>query len=338
MPRREPAGRFPLAVLKNIRDSWENTRGDHEQRLSEILGQPWTISVDPPALYPYAEDDWAQQCLGDVIARSVPFISRFLTWAKVLIQNVPQTLHFPSLLTLFVLLRYVEDVVDQLRYFVGLHGDEVKGEINEICSAHILTLDYDDTKTVDYCGIRVSPEGKLMIVFNENRFGTNTSSAAEGDNLTNALNDVPSPKPMSFVVRSSIRRDYDPRIREIQEKLKRILKQEVSLVPNFEANFEELKGNAGDDLNWRNFGNAHLSYFDALAVQLEYQKFGEDDMLQEGLLEIMPKNAIHIRVVDQTKRTYNEVIAEDGILCLQTTPNHFGINASDVASDIVNIL
>ncbi|RFN46336.1 hypothetical protein FIE12Z_9410 [Fusarium flagelliforme] len=303
MSRREPAGRFPLVVRKNLRDSWENTRGDHEQRLSEILGQPWTTSVDPSALYPYAEDDWAQQGLGDVIAR------------------------------------YVEGAVDQLRYFVERDGDEVKDEINEICSAHILTLDYDDTKTVDYCGVRVSPEGKLMIVFNENRFGTNASYAAEGDNLTKALNDAPSPKPMSFIVKSSIRRDYDPRIKEVQEKLNKILKQEISLVPNFEANFEKLKGKASDDLNWQyNFGNTHLSYFDALASQLEYQKFGEDDMLQEGLLEIMPKNAIHIRVVAQTKRTYNEVIVEDGILYLQTTLNHFGVNTSDVASDIVSIL
>lgn len=205
----------------------------------------------------------------------------------------------------------------QLNQFVERQGDEVKDEINEICSAHVLTLDYDDTNIVDYCGVRVSPDGKLMIVFNEHQFGTNASQAAESNNLIKALNDAPSPKPMSFIVRSSIRRDYDPRIKEIQGKLSKIVKQELALVPNFEANFEKLKGKAGDDLNWHNFGNAHLSYFDALVSQLEYQKFGDDDILQEGLLEIMPKNEVHIRVVDQIKRTYNEVIAEDGILYLQ---------------------
>lgn len=223
-----------------------------------------------------------------------------------------------NVLTPLVFLSYVEGAVYQLRYFTERQGDEVRGEINEICSAHVLTIDYDDTKTVDYCGVRVSPEGKLMIVFNEIRFGANASYAAEGDKLIKALNDAPSPKPMNFTVRSSIGRDYEPHIKQIQEKLNKMLKQEISLVPNFEANFEKLKGKASDDLNWQhNFGNAHLSYFDALVSQLEYQKFGEDDMLQEGLLEIMNKNGVHIRVVDQTKRPYNEIIAEDGILYLQ---------------------
>ena len=65
----------------------------------------------------------------------------------------------------------------QLNQFVEQQGDEVKDEINEICSAHVLTLDYDDTNIVDYCGVRVSPDGKLMIVFNEHQFGTNASQA-----------------------------------------------------------------------------------------------------------------------------------------------------------------
>ncbi|KAJ4014475.1 hypothetical protein NW752_007237 [Fusarium irregulare] len=304
MSRRQPAVKFSLAVRKNIRDGWENKKGELEQRLSDILGQPWTISADPWALYPYAEEySWAQQCLGDTI---------FSLGSG----DLPNPAF--NLLTLIALLRYVESASDQIWLFLGQHGDEVQGEINEICSAHVLTLDYDDTNTVDYCGVRVSPEGKLMIVFNEHRFGTNASVAAESNNLTKALNDASSSKPMSFIVRSSIRRDYDPRIKEIQEKLNRIVKHELSLVPNFEANFEKLKGKGGGNLDWQyNFGNAHLSYFDALVSHLKYQKFGDDDMLQEGLLEIMPKNEIHIRVVDHIKRTYNEVIAEDGILYLQ---------------------
>ncbi|RBR14029.1 uncharacterized protein FIESC28_07995 [Fusarium coffeatum] len=325
MSRRPRAVKFSLAVRKNIWDGWENKKGELEQRLSDILGQPWTISADPWALYPYAEEySWAQQSLGDAI---FSLVSRDLS---------NPTFY---LLTLITLLRYVESASDQIWLFLTQHGDEVQAEINEICSAHVLTLDYDDTNTVDYCGVRVSPEGKLMIVFNEHRFGTNASVAAESNNLTKALNDAPSPKPMSFIVRSSIRRDYDPRIKEIQEKLNKIVKQELSLIPNFEANFVKLKGNAGDNLDWQsNFGNIQLSYFDALVSQLEHYKFGEDAMLQEGLLEIRPKNAVHIRVVDQIKRTYSEVIAEDGILYLQTTPNHFGVNTSEVATDIVNIL
>lgn len=58
--------------MLSVRGGWENKRGELEQRLSDILGQPWTISADPWALYPYADEySWAQQCLGDAISRFV---------------------------------------------------------------------------------------------------------------------------------------------------------------------------------------------------------------------------------------------------------------------------
>jgi hypothetical protein len=55
-----------------VRDSFENPKQDLEGRLSEILGQPWTIKVDPLALYAYAEEgSWASTSLGDLIVRFV---------------------------------------------------------------------------------------------------------------------------------------------------------------------------------------------------------------------------------------------------------------------------
>lgn len=55
-----------------VRDSFETPKQDIEGRLSQILGQPWTIKVDPLALYAYAEEDsWASTSLGDLIVRSV---------------------------------------------------------------------------------------------------------------------------------------------------------------------------------------------------------------------------------------------------------------------------
>ncbi|KAF9765446.1 hypothetical protein IL306_002271, partial [Fusarium sp. DS 682] len=284
MSRLPPAEKLPLAVRKNIRDSWENTKEDHEKRLSEILGQPWTINIDPKALFSYAEEgSWGFTSMGDLIVG------------------------------------YVEGVEDQLKYFIGQNGNEAKDEINEICSAHVLTMDFDEKNTVSYCGVKVGSEGELVILFTKGNLGTNINHAADTNNLTKALNQAPSTiRPMSYVARASIRSDYDPSIKEVQEKLNQILGQEIAIVPNFEANFEKLKAKASADSGWeQSFGRAHFSYFEGLVDQLKYDKFGEDDMLQEGLLEVMDKHAVHFRVVDETKRSYNETVYEDGILYLQ---------------------
>ncbi|UZP39578.1 hypothetical protein NXS19_007394 [Fusarium pseudograminearum] len=109
--------------------------------------------------------------------------------------------------------------------------------------------------------------------------------------------------------------------------------------PLFPISKQISRGNTSACSGWEwNFGNAHLAYFEGLALQLQYDKVGEDDMIREGLLETVDKHAVHIRVVDQIKGSYNEVIVEDGILYLQTTPKTFGINTSDAASNIVSIL
>ncbi|KAM0561460.1 hypothetical protein ACHAPJ_003341 [Fusarium lateritium] len=305
MPRLAPAEKLPLAVRKNIRDSWENTKEEREKKLSDLLGQPWTINVDPKAIYPYAEEgSWGATSLGDLIVG------------------------------------YVEGVDYQLKYFIDQNGDGAKEEINEICSAHVLTIDFDETNTVSYSGVKVSPQGELVVLFTEGNLGSNTSYAAESSKLTKALNEgPPAGRPMSYVARASIRNDYDPNIAQVQEKLNKILGQEITIVPNFEANYEKLKSKDNADSSWEaNFGRVHFSYFEALNSQLEYDKFDKDDMLQEGLLDELEKRAVHVRVVDETKRSYNETVIEDGVLYLQCGPENFGVNISYIASDLLNIL
>ncbi|KAM0342212.1 hypothetical protein ACHAPQ_000196 [Fusarium lateritium] len=305
MVRRDPIAKLPLVVRKNLRDSWETPKQDFESRLSELLGQPWAIQVDYHALYAYAEEGtWGSTSLGDLIVS------------------------------------YIEGAEYQLKYFIERNGDGAKDEINEICSAHILALDVDETNTVSYCGAKVSSQGELVIIFKERELGTNTNYALESNNLTKALNEAPSTvRPMSYMARASIRNSYEPNMKDVQEKLNKILGQDITIVPNFEANFEKLKSKASSDSNWEdNFGNFHFLYFEALVSQLQYDKFGKDDMLQEALLEAMEKRAVHFRVVDQTKRSYNETVIEDGILYLQAPPAEFGTNISQVASDLMNIL
>ncbi|KAM5353970.1 hypothetical protein ACJ41O_000620 [Fusarium nematophilum] len=307
MSRRAPAEKLPLAVRKNVRDNWENVREEWEKKISDVLGESWTIKIDPLAIYAYAEpDSWAQSSLGDTIAG------------------------------------YVAGAERQLKYFIESNGDGSKAEINQICSAHVLTMDYDEDKKVSYCGCKVSSSGELVVLFSEGNLGSNIDYALEGSNLTKALNEAPSSgdeQSMSYTARTSISKDYEPEISRAQEKLNKILGQEIAIVPNFEGNFAKLKAgkNVRDDFE-SNLGSFTRLYFEALNSYLENEKFGEDEMLQEGLLEAVEGRAVHFRIVDETKRSYNETVIEGGILYLQTTPDNFGTNIDYVSSELVSLL
>ncbi|KAH7146654.1 hypothetical protein B0J13DRAFT_584200 [Dactylonectria estremocensis] len=289
MSRRAPAEKFLLAVRKNIRDSWENVREEREKKLSDVLGESWAIKVDPLTLYPYAEpDSWAQGSLGDIIAG------------------------------------YVAGVEYQLKYFLKYNREGTKTEINEICSAHFLTIDCDEEKKVTYCGCKISPAGELVVLF------------SEAANFTKALNEGPlSGKPMSYLARPSISKDYKPGISKAQEKLNKIPGQEIAIVPNV----AKLKGDwkTRDDFE-PNLGGFTYMYFEALNSYLESERFREDDMLREDLLEIVEGRAVHFRIVDALKRSYNETVVKDEILYLQTTPEYFSANVDYVAGELLNLL
>ncbi|RSM20603.1 hypothetical protein CDV31_000581 [Fusarium ambrosium] len=306
MARLPPAEKLPLAVRKNIRDGWENKKEEWEKKLSDLLGESWTIDIDPKALYPYAEaDSWASTSLGDCING------------------------------------YVEGVEYQMRYFIDSNGgDGPKAEINNICSAHVLTMDFDEENTVSYCGVKVTPEGKLVILFTEGNLGTNTSYAAESSKLVKALNEGPTgDRPMSYIARASIRNDYEKGLPDVQKKLNKIFGKDVAIVPNFEDNFNKLKADKNAQDGWEDiFGRTHLSYLEGLVSDLEYQKFDQDEMLQEGLVEAVEESAVHVRVVDELKRSYNETVIENGILYLQTIPKDFGVNAHSIANELINLL
>jgi hypothetical protein len=82
-----PAAKLPLAVRKNctrwplsmifccpiltaaVRDSYENKKEGFESELTALLGTPWTVSIDPLSIYPYAEpDSYGANSLGDCVA------------------------------------------------------------------------------------------------------------------------------------------------------------------------------------------------------------------------------------------------------------------------------
>lgn len=273
-----------LTSLILVRDEWDNKKEELEKKLSDVLGVAWTVEVDPKALFPYAEEgSYGNHSPGNLIAE------------------------------------YIEGAHSQLSYIIGRTGGEIyKNDLNDLAHAHVITFDYTDDSTIYYNGAVVNEQGQLVIVFRENALGTNISSALEEGKLKKALQNAPSTKPLNFHARLSLAEDYEPKIAELQAKFSKLLNTEITLNNNAEANFAKLNGAEGIDSDWdQGFGRTLYSYFEGLYSQLEYNKFGADDMLQEGLLEEVSAKKIEIRVLDEIKASYHEVAIEDGILYIQ---------------------
>ncbi|KAK4129076.1 hypothetical protein N657DRAFT_630045 [Parathielavia appendiculata] len=322
MGRLPPAEKLSLAVRKNVRDEWENKKADLEEQLSGVLGTAWTIDIQPNAIWPYHNDGYAKESLGSCI------------------KAVPQQLMLPS---------YVEGAIYQINYIVNRYGDDFKKEVNTICGAHILSMDLEEAQPprFSYGGCDVL-DGKLRILFVESNLGTNIDYCCQEEALTRALNEAPGDTPMSFKVRMGIRTDYDPKIHDVRRQIAGMLgkpEDAVTLTPNFEATFAKLDaavkaGNSDVRDDWqRNLADFTFRYFDALAYQMKYIKVGEDELVQEGVLEAVSTNEYAFRIVDELKHdSYCEVDIEDGVLYLQTTPGKFGINIDYVASKLMDRL
>ncbi|KAK3694411.1 hypothetical protein B0T22DRAFT_70583 [Podospora appendiculata] len=308
-----PAQKLSLAVRKNVRDEWDNNKADIEKQLSDLLGATWTTEINPNAIWPYNNDGYAKDSLGSCIKG------------------------------------YLEGAIYQIRYLVGKYGDDFKDEMNTICHAHVLTLGVEETTPprFSYCGCDVQ-DGKLRILFLDTYLGTNIDYACQEDALVPALNNAPSDKPLSFKVRLGIRTDYDSNIKAVLHKVAEMLgktDEDIKLNPNFEDTFAKLdaaskvKGNSVRDDWQQNMGSFALKYFEGLVWQMNYQKVGEDEMVQEGFLEAVEKLEIAFRIVEKlTYDSYCEVVIEDGVLYLQSTAATWGTNIDYAASKLIDQL
>ncbi|KAI5457675.1 hypothetical protein BGZ63DRAFT_393465 [Mariannaea sp. PMI_226] len=304
MPRLPPAEKLPLAVRKNVRDEWENERESWEKKFSDILGTEWKININPAAIYPYAEENsYAHSSLGACIKS------------------------------------YISGAEYQLKYYVEKFGDLIKDDINTIAHAHVITMDLDEDKLFSYCGVKVTSEGELAIIFVEDKLGTNIDYAMEKSNLQKALDAAPNSKPLNHTARVGIKDDYEPKIAAAQAELNKYLGKEITFDPNFEDTWAKLSASKDtrDDYP-TNLGNFALKYLEGLNWYLKCQKFHEDDMLQEGLTEALEGNAIRFRIVDKLSKSYNESVIEDGVLYLQTTAANWGTNIDHVADGLVELL
>ncbi|KLU85511.1 hypothetical protein MAPG_04534 [Magnaporthiopsis poae ATCC 64411] len=317
MPRLPPAEKLPLALRKNVRDEWENKKADFEKELSELLGGvQWTLAeINPNAIWPYHNDGYAKESLGSCIAA------------------------------------YIAGAIYQLKYFIQQYGDEAVKEINEIAHAHSMILDFDEEKKLgSYNGVEIA-DGRIRIGFAPQCLGTNVDYAIDQTKFAQALNDAPpapgTSAPMSYLARTDIRIEYDEKIEETRKKMADMLERpDIKLVPNFEEAFAKMTEAKAKDKkkeirdDWQqNLGNFVRRYWEGLAYQAQYQKFGEDEMLREGLNETLESGEFRFRVVDKLKYgSYGEVVVEYGAIYLQCRPDTFGTNIDYAAEKLVDQL
>ncbi|KAI0445183.1 hypothetical protein F4803DRAFT_508803 [Xylaria telfairii] len=312
MSKLPPVEKLPLAIRKSLRDDWDAKKGGIESKLSEILGVAWTINVNPNQIYAYSDSS---------------------AYAK---ENLGACLY-----------EYFDDASRRLREFEEKYGEDGLNELNTIAHAHVLTLDVDENKRFTYCGADVV-DGQLRLVFAPDRLGTNISSCLDRDVLLKALNDAPAPDgaSLSYMARTSIRENYDPKIEEIRTRIGELVgKPDIKLNPSWEENFAKLQEESKKkktDLtkDWEQyFGAWSRSYFDGLVSQLQWQKFEDDELLQEGFNDVISKGEIVFRIVDKlVKGSYNEAVIEDGVLYLQTIPAKWGTNTDNAAEKLVDML
>jgi hypothetical protein len=241
--------------------------------------------------------------------------------------------------------RVFETSSRRLREFVDRYDEPVVDDINGVCPSHVLTLDVDETGKFTYNGVDVH-DGKLRFVFNPENISTNIGDGIS-KSLADAINEAPgSGHALPFKVRAGIRLEYEPKAEEVRAKIAELLnKPDVKIVPNFEANYEKLrehstKKGSNLDRDWQsNLGPWTLLYFEGVVSQLSWQKFGEDDMLQEGFNEAVDKSEITLQIVDKLeKRSYGEFNIEDGVFVLKTNPENWGRNIDSLAEKMVDAL
>jgi hypothetical protein len=217
---------------------------------------------------------------------------------------------------------YFGPLVRNLTAFVEKYGADGKTELNTVVSSHKVILAVDDTGKLTYCGSDVK-DGVLRLLFHAEKLGMFPSDAS--NDIVGALKAAPAPAgSMSLATRNDIKTNYEAVVEEVRAAIALLVAvPDLKLTPNFEYNYGVLSAmgdRAGSDWG-ANFGRATLSYFQGVKSSLENQKFGSDDLLQEGFQEAINKNEIALKIVDKLDcgGSYNEVVIKDGVLIVQVS-------------------
>ncbi|KAG6816497.1 hypothetical protein H0H87_005579 [Tephrocybe sp. NHM501043] len=288
-------------VLITVRDKYESELEDFESTISEILGLPFHLKINANEVWAYNPPDSSYS-------------------AGSMFKN------------------YVEGFIDALKWYVEKYGDEGKVHFNEAVTQSELSLNVNDQGDKAPTISADIKDGVYRILFHHTKLGYNQNDQRDG--LLKAVESVPRAG-FSIVAKSSIEKHYTDNIDDVTATIAEYLAlPDVILDPNFEANYEALSA-AKTDKDWHErFGKATFDYFnDGLKYQLERQGFKGDEMLQEGLAELLTTKTFQIRVVKKTKNNATiETILENGTVYIQMTAEKWWYNASDAGSGLVDLL
>jgi len=292
--------KLPLSVRKEIRDDYESEKAGFEGTITELLGTPFHININAGEVWAYNPPDSNTSAGG-------------------------------------CLKRYVEGFIDALKQYIETYGDEGKKHFNEAVTQSELTVNVDElgdkAKTIS-ADIKA---GVFRILFHHQRLGYNQNDL--GPYLLKAVEDVPRTG-FSIVAKNSIEEHFNAEIEGLTAEIGEILAMpDVVLDPNFEENYAALS--VKNNTDWHgSFGQATFQYFsDGLKYQLNYQGFKGDDLLQEGLAEVLKSKTFKIRVVKKTtKNAINETILEGGVVYIQMTAENWYYNTGDAGSGLVDLL
>ncbi|KAJ6577442.1 hypothetical protein B0H19DRAFT_1062063 [Mycena capillaripes] len=263
-----------------IRDKYDENKTDLESQISKLLGVTFTLQINPNEVVAYVKED-----------------------SRVSIGGM-----FTS---------YVNGFISALKNYLEKYGDDGKAHFNTAVSKAQLSINVNEQGDSGPTISADVKEGVYRILFNHDRVGYNMSS--QNDWILPAIEAVPSGG-FSLQAKNSIESSYNGEIEDLQKEIAQITGiADVVLDPNFEENYQALM--ALPDTKWQgNFGRVHFAYFSGLKGQLERQGFKKDDMLQEGLQEVLESKTFKIRIVQKTKdNKTNEIVIEDGVAYLQVS-------------------
>ncbi|KAJ7130620.1 hypothetical protein C8R44DRAFT_66680 [Mycena epipterygia] len=215
---------------------------------------------------------------------------------------------------------YVEGFISALKTFMEKFEDHGKAFFNEAVTQSELTLrvnllgDKGETITSEV------KDGVYCILFRHDRLGYNQSWLS--DTMLPAIEAAPR-EGFSLSAKTSIENDYDTAIDEVRDEINKLVGTDVTLDPNFDEVYKALESGLKEKSWQTSFGPTALKYFQGLKDQLERQGFGGDDMLQEGLQEIVETKTFKLRVLPKTKSTV-ETLIEDGAVYIQCAPERWG--------------
>ncbi|KAF7308446.1 hypothetical protein HMN09_00693500 [Mycena chlorophos] len=290
--------KLPLAARKDIRDNFDNNMDSFKSRIKALLGVEYTININAAEVWAYADDN-----------------------------NTSAGSCFKN---------YIEGFISALEAFVKKYEDDGKTHFNEAVKQAEITL------TVNMLGDKAETlsadvhEGVYRILFRHDRLGYNVNW--QESTMLPAIEGVER-EGFCLATKHSIEDDYVGTAEPIIEEISKILGAEFTFDPNWEEVYAALvKGGEESVSDWKSsLGRTALAYLDGLKSQLDSQGFRKDDMLQEGLQEIVETKIFRLRVLPKTENTLETVI-EDGVCYIQTRPDRWGYNAGWTGENLVKLL